>query len=99
MAFLAGSKDNIQHFRYLRLILLDFIFISILFVKKIIIIIFTVSFNIYSCLSPGRIWHKVFFYSEDLEEGEIAHDPRLVRCRSNAGHRITRCNMNFDSFC
>ena len=29
---------------------------------------------------PGRIWHKVIFYSEYLGEGDVGHKPKLVPC-------------------
>ena len=30
----------------------------------------------------GRIWHKVFYYNGDLEEGEVEYQPKLVACRT-----------------
>ena len=36
---------------------------------------------IYICLPPGRIWHKVFFYSGGLGQGEDRHKLRLTCCR------------------
>ena len=34
--------------------------------------------DIYLCLPPDRIWHKVFFYSGGLEEGKVGLKLRLM---------------------
>ena len=55
--------------------------------------------DIYSCLPPGRIWYKVFFYSDDVREEEVEHDPKHIHMVDYAGYRNTMCNVNYTSLC
>ena len=47
----------------------------------------------YPCLSPGRIWHKVFF----IGGGGIHAQAKALALLVNAGRRIARSNVNYAS--
>ena len=52
--------------------------------------------DIYLCLPPGRIWHKVFFIM-----GIWGGEAKAETCAllDSAGHRITWYNVNYASLC
>ena len=49
--------------------------------------------DIYCCLPPDKIWHKIFFIVEILGKWEVGHKPRLIPCWT-VGHRFTGCNVS-----